>query len=77
MLISKNKAQRGASMVEYALGLGLLVAALIAAPVAQKSGKYKHCKTIGSSNNISAIGLLECSLKIEYKEYSKSIANPR
>lgn len=53
---------RGASMVEYVLGLSLLVIALTVVPVA---------------NGLSAVGLLELALKSEYTAYSKSIASPR
>ncbi len=57
----KHKIQ-GASMVEYVLGLSLLVIALTVVPVA---------------NGLSAVELLELALKSEYTAYSKSIASPR
>ncbi len=53
---------RGASMVEYVLGLSLLIIALTVVPVA---------------NGLSAVELLELALKSEYTAYSKSIASPR
>jgi len=58
----KNKKSKGFAMMEYIIGLSVLVFALAVTPV---------------SNGKSAIALLEEALKIEYADYSSEIANPR
>ena len=58
----KNQKEKGFAMMEYVLGLSILVFALAVTPV---------------SNGKSAIDLLEEALKIEYADYSSEIANPR
>lgn len=76
-LKSKNL---GASMIEYILGLSILVIALYVLPVPGTGGSDcapdldRKC-TKGSG--LSAVELLEQSLKEEYSTYSKSIASPR
>ena len=57
-----NKKTKGYAMMEYILGLSILVFALAVTPV---------------SNGKSAIALLEDALKIEYADYSSEMANPR
>lgn len=56
------KKQKGFAMMEYILGLSVLVFALAVTPV---------------SNGKSAIELLEEALKVEYASYSEEMANPR
>jgi hypothetical protein len=58
----RNKKSKGFAMMEYVLGLSLLVFAIAFTPV---------------SNGKSAIKLLEEALKVEYADYSSEIANPR
>jgi len=63
-----SKSIRGASMIEYIVGLSALVLALIVPNPAFQDD---------SGNNISAVQLLELALKKEYASYSNSISNPR
>ena len=78
MSINKCKA-KGASMIEYILGLSILVISLYVIPVPGTGGGdcapelNRKC----SKRGLSAIELLEQSLKVEYAAYSKSIASPR
>ncbi len=58
----RNKKAKGFAMIEYVVGLTVLVFAIAVTPV---------------SNGKSAIDLLEEALKIEYADYSSEIANPR
>lgn len=58
-----NKRILGATMVEYILGLSIMVIAISVVKI--------------PGTNKSAIQLLEQSLKEESSAYSKSIANPR
>jgi Flp pilus assembly pilin Flp len=57
-----KKQIKGASMIEYIVGLSALVVALSVVPV---------------SNGLSAIELLELALKEESSGYSNSISSPR
>ncbi len=57
------RANKGASMIEYILGLSILVVAISVVKI--------------PGTNLSAIGLLEQALKEESSAYSKSIASPR
>ena len=57
-----NKKTKGFAMMEYIVGLSVLVFAIAVTPV---------------SNGKSAIELLEEALKIEYADYSSEMANPR
>lgn len=74
MLINKRKS-KGASMVEYILGVSILVIALFVIPIAKEDCLPDMGRQCG--RGISAIELLERSLKAEYSVYSKSIASPR
>ena len=57
-----NKKTKGFAMMEYIVGLSVLVFAIAVTPL---------------SNGKSAIELLEEALKIEYADYSSEMANPR
>jgi len=79
MSINKRKA-KGASMVEYILGLSILVISLFVIPVPGTGGN--DCapeldRKCNKGSGLSAIELLEQSLKVEYARYSDSIASPR
>ncbi len=62
----------GASMVEYLLGLVILVTALTVIPLPNTKDS-----SLPNSKDLTAVELFELALKKEYASYSKSLAEPR
>lgn len=80
MFVNLKKKNNGASMIEYILGLSILVISLYVIPVPGTGGgdcAPELNRKCNKGSGLSAIELLEQSLKVEYAKYSESIASPR